>query len=63
MDLLNTEYEKWCKENAGKYWVSAEPCPYTFATSPWEGEYSFNNVGEYVQYRNGEWVKVNEAGS
>lgn len=53
-------YQQWCEENAGKYWVSDEPCTYKFATSPWEGEYSYNNVGEYVQYCNGKWVKVNE---
>jgi len=51
-------YQKWSKENAGKYWVPTEPCPYEFALSPWEGEYSFNNVGKYVQYRNGEWHEV-----
>jgi len=51
-------YRKWCKENQGKYWVSDEPLTGNFALSPWEGEFSYNNVGEYVQYRNGEWVKV-----
>ena len=54
----NEAYDKFCKENAGKYWVSTEPCPYEFALSPWEGEFSYNNVGDYVQYRNGEWIKV-----
>ena len=52
------KYNEWCKDNAGKYWVSTEPCPYEFALSPWEGEYSYNSVGEYVQYRNEEWIKV-----
>lgn len=54
----NNDYLKWSRENAGKYWVPTEPCTHEFATSPWEGEYSFNNVGEYVQYRNGEWHLV-----
>lgn len=56
--INDTAYNKWSKENQGKYWVPDEPCTYEFALSPWEGEYSYNSVGEYVQYRNGEWVKV-----
>ena len=51
-------YQKWSKENAGKYWVPTEPCPYEFALSPWEGEFSFDNVGKLQQYRNGEWHEV-----
>lgn len=57
----DTEYAKWSKENAHKYWVATEPCPYKFASSPWEGEFSYTSTGEYVQYRNGDWVKVNDA--
>lgn len=57
--MINDDaYNKWSKENGHKYWVPNEPCTYEFAISPWEGEYSYNSVGEYVQYRNGEWVKV-----
>ena len=55
----NDTYDKWCKENAGKYWVSDEPCEYQFATSPWEGEITINNIGETVQYTNGEWQLFN----
>lgn len=51
----NNSYNKWSKENQGKYWVPTEPCSYTFAKSPWEDEISVNNVGETVQYRGGEW--------
>jgi hypothetical protein len=54
----DTEYNKWSKENAHKYWVPDEPLTGGFAISPWEGEFSYNLKGEYVQYRNGEWVKV-----
>lgn len=54
MDGLDN-YRNWCKENAGKYWVPTEPCEYTFATSPWEGEISVDNVGKIVQYLGGEW--------
>ena len=56
----NKSYSEWSKENQGKYWIPSEPLTDDFALSPWEGEFSFNNVGEYVQYRNGEWIKVNE---
>ena len=56
----NKSYSEWSKEKQGKYWIASEPLTGEFALSPWEGEFSFNNVGEYVQYRNGEWIKVNE---
>ena len=52
------KYNEWCKANAGKHWVPSEPLTHDFALSPWEGEYSYNSRGEYVQYRNGEWIKV-----
>ena len=52
---MHETYQKWCKENAGKYWVATEPCEYTFATSPWEGEISVDNAGKTIQYRGGEW--------
>lgn len=51
----NDAYNKWRIENAGKYWVPDEPCEYQFATSPWEGEISIDNVGKTVQYKNGAW--------
>ena len=57
MDGLDN-YRKWCKENQGKYWVPDEPLTGGLATSPWEGEFSHNLIGEYVQYRNGAWIKV-----
>jgi hypothetical protein len=56
--LGNKKYDEWCKENAGKYWVPTEPLTGDFALSPWEGEFSYTLNGDYVQYRNGEWVKV-----
>ena len=55
------KYNEWCKKNAGKYWVPDEPLTGDFALSPWEGEFSYTSNGEYVQYRNGKWNKVNDA--
>jgi hypothetical protein len=57
MDGLK-EYSEWSKANAGKYWIPDEPLTHDFPTSPWEGEFSYTSNGDYVQYRNGEWVEV-----
>lgn len=51
----NDAYNKWSKENAGKYLVATETCEYQFATSPWEGEISIDNAGKTIQYRDGAW--------
>lgn len=55
-------YKKWCKENKGKYWIAEELSGFEFATEPWEGQFSYKATGEYVQYRNGEWVPARQAG-
>ena len=55
---MNKKYQERSRNNTIG-WVSKEPITGKFASDPWEGQFGYNNVGEYVQYRNGIWTKVN----
>ncbi|MDC1281552.1 hypothetical protein N8Z09_02740 [Methylophilaceae bacterium] len=58
---MNTTHEEWSKNNTIGL-VPEEPTNIKFATEPWEGQFGLNNVGEYVQYKNGTWVPARQAG-
>jgi len=51
---MKTTHEEWSKNNTIG-WVPKEPTTKEFALSPWEGEITFNNIGQTVQYRHGIW--------
>ena len=55
-------FSKWAKENPSLGYTPTEPTDMKFATEPWEGQFSYTNAGEYVQYRNGTWVPARQAG-
>ena len=53
---MDNEYKGLTYESDGKQYVSSgSTSNLVFATSPWEGEITFNNIGNVVQYRNGVW--------
>jgi hypothetical protein len=53
---MDNEYKGLTYESDGKQYVSSgSTSNFIFATSPWEGEITFNNIGNVVQYRNGVW--------
>jgi len=56
---MDEAYKEWYQKLAQRHWVPSEPCTYDFATSPWEGEISIDNVGKTIQYRGGEWQPFN----
>ena len=59
---MNEKYEEWSKNNTTG-WIATEPTKLKFASEPWEGQYGWNNVGEYVQFRNGKWHLAKEPGT
>ena len=59
---MSEKYEEWSKNNTTG-WIPNEPTKLKFASEPWEGQYGWNNVGKYVQFRNGEWHLAKEPGT
>lgn len=60
--MMSDNFKKWSKENPSLGYTPTEPTKLEFATEPWEGQFSYTNAGEYVQYRNGTWVPARQAG-
>ena len=59
---MSKQYKEWSKNNTTG-WLSTEPTKLKFSSEPWEGQYGWNNVGEYVQFRNGKWHLAKEPGT
>jgi hypothetical protein len=51
---MSDSYTKWSKNNTLGL-VPIEPTELQFATTPWEGELGYNNIGQVQQYQNGKW--------
>ena len=51
--MMSDNFKKWSKQNPTVGYTPTEPTKLEFATEPWEGQFSYTNAGEYVQYRNG----------
>jgi|TARA_R110001592_G_scaffold1700_17_gene10068 hypothetical protein len=51
---MSDSYTKWSKNNTLGL-VPIEPTELQFATTPWEGELGYNNIGQIQQYQNGKW--------
>ncbi len=59
---MKEKYEEWSKNNTTG-WLATEPTKLKFSSEPWEGQYGWNNVWEYVQFRNGKWHYVKQPGT
>ena len=59
---MSKQYKEWSKNNTTG-WIATEPTKLKFSSEPWEGQFGWNNGGEYVQFRNGNWHYVKQPGT